>query len=76
MKTEKNPKQFNMLLVDKLEMTFEHILAGPRYMEYLAAVLHGHQQRNTGNHSNMKVCPPITSELLVHAIATAGDSRY
>lgn len=27
METEKNPKQVNMLLADKLEMTFEHIFS-------------------------------------------------
>lgn len=33
METEKNPKQVNMLLVDKLEMTFEHIFSGPQYIQ-------------------------------------------
>lgn len=33
METEKTPKQVNMLLVDTLEMTFEHILAGSRYIQ-------------------------------------------
>lgn len=33
METEKKPKQVNMLLVDMLGMIFEHVLAGPQYIQ-------------------------------------------